>query len=336
VKRSSTAAAGLLAAIVLATLVRGRDSRDDGAPAVEAPPPRAERVPATVVSLAEARRDFRTTISHRPAGSPPLPDPPPELFVRSDYVGASGGTLPAFVTPAPGDGRRRPAIIWLTGGETNSLDDFWTPGPEADDQSASAFRAAGLVMMFPTLRGGNGGADGQEYFYGEVDDVLAAAEHLARLPYVDPERIYLGGHSTGGTLALLTAERSPRFAGVFAFGPVASVDRYPGSLVPVDLGPGDGQEVRLRSPIHWLHGVESPTWIIEGRDEPGNAADVERLCAATTNPRVQCILAAGSNHFGVLGRVTRVVAARLSVAGEIPFRLDAGEFGTPDRPSTRP
>ena len=34
---------------------------------------------------------------------------------------------------------------------------------------------------------------------------------LAAQPYVDPARIYLGGHSTGGTLALLVAECSETF-----------------------------------------------------------------------------------------------------------------------------
>ena len=44
-------------------------------------------------------------------------------------------------------------------------------------------------MMFPTLRGGNTDIRGRkEFFYGEVDDVHAAANHLARLPYVDPAR----------------------------------------------------------------------------------------------------------------------------------------------------
>lgn len=47
--------------------------------------------------------------------------------------------------------------------------------------------------------------------------------HLAHQPYVDPNRIYLGGHSTGGTLALMTAEASDRFRAVFAFGPVSDV-----------------------------------------------------------------------------------------------------------------
>ena len=75
-------------------------------------------------------------------------------------------------------------------------------------------------MMYPSLRGGNNNPGHMESFFGEVDDVLAARALLAKLPYVDPERIYLGGHSTGGTLALLVAECSGAFRGVFAFGPV--------------------------------------------------------------------------------------------------------------------
>jgi dipeptidyl aminopeptidase/acylaminoacyl peptidase len=61
-------------------------------------------------------------------------------------------------------------------------------------------------MMFPSLRGGNDNPGRHGGFYGEVDDVLAAHDYLSRQPYVDPKRIYPGGHSTGGTLALLTAE----------------------------------------------------------------------------------------------------------------------------------
>lgn len=55
-------------------------------------------------------------------------------------------------------------------------------------------------MMFPSLRGGNDNPGVKEGFLAEVDDVLAAADFLGKQNYVDPGRIYLGGHSTGGTL----------------------------------------------------------------------------------------------------------------------------------------
>lgn len=272
--------------------------------------PAATAAPAT---LAEARSGFYTQVSG-PAGKPdPLPNPPPDAFVRSDYR-SKDLTLAAYITPDPKDRQERPAIIWLTGGDSNSLNDFWTQGPASNDQSAIAFRKAGLVMMFPTLRGGKTNPGAREYFYSEVDDVLAAAEHLARQPHVDPAHIYLGGHSTGGTLALLVAEASPRFRGVFAFGPVTEVDRYPRSLIPVDLQKLSPQETRLRSPVHWVSGIASQTWVIEGSESP-NADDAQRLCRGRPNPQLHCIVAKDQTHFSVLDTATRVIAARIAVAG---------------------
>jgi len=278
-------------------------------------------------SLAEARRGFDTRTAQVQAASSKLPRPPADLFVRTDYGGPSRLTLPAFVTPDPKDGQKHPAIIWLTGGDTNSLDDFWTPGPEINDQSARAFREAGMVMMFPTLRGGNENPGSRQYFLGEVDDVLAAADHLARLPYVDITRIYLGGHSTGGTLALLTAETNGRFKAVFAFGPVAEVDRYPSSLVPIHFKQIPADELKLRSPVHWLNGISTPTYLIEGKNAPGNIDDVEAMCRRSENPRLHCIPVEGENHFSVLAKVSKVIAARLVVeAPGVEFSLRAEEF----------
>jgi acetyl esterase/lipase len=266
-------------------------------------------------NLAEARKDFKTAISVPATGNPPLPKPPAGLFVRSDYDGAQG-RMAAFVTPDPRDGQKHAAVIWLTGGDTNSLDDFWSPQPESNDQTARPFRDAGLLMMFPTLRGGNANPGGKEYFLGEVEDVLAAAEHLARLPYVDPDRIYLGGHSTGGTLALLVAESSGRFRSVFALGPVARVDDYPASIVPRNMAAQGAEEARLRSPIHWLAGITTPTYVIEGTTAPSNAESLQEICRRSTNAEVLCIRVAGANHFSVVSRVAKVIAARLAVPKE--------------------
>lgn len=276
--------------------------------------------PADASTLRAARAAFTTTISV-PASGSPLPEPPPQLFVRSDYRNPQDRTLAAYVTPDPGDGEKHPAIIWLTGGDSNTLDDFWTEGAPDNDQSGSAYRKAGVVMMFPTLRGGNTDTGGKEFFFGEVNDVVAAADHLAKLPYVDGQYIYLGGHSTGGTLALLTAEASTRFKAVFAFGAVSRMNRYPDSLVP-DSILENSIENKLRSPIHWLEGISTPTWLIEGTEAPGNHEELVEMCAHTRNAAVHCIPAPGFNHFSVLGNVSRVVAARLAVANSgIEFSL---------------
>lgn len=54
-------------------------------------------------------------------------------------------------------------------------------------------------------------------------DASAAVAYLRSLPQVDPERITLGGHSVGGTLAIDTAMADPRIAGVASIGMEADV-----------------------------------------------------------------------------------------------------------------
>lgn len=278
-----------------------------------------------VVTLPVARQDFVTTISVASAKAVPLPNPPANTYAPSYYTNAAGKVLPAFVTSNPNDGYTHPAVIWLSDGDTNTLGEFWKPDADAQ-RIVRALRAAGVVVMFPVLRGGNGDDSGKEFFMGEVDDVLAAAEQLSRVGYVNRERIYLAGHGTGATLALLAAATSTRFAGVFAFGPVADVERYSLSAVPVNFRDYGEEEVRLRSPIHWLHGIESPAYIVEGRESPSNLHDAEALCATSANPNLRCIMVDGADHFSVLNKVSTLMAARLAISDQFEFAMRAEDF----------
>jgi len=276
--------------------------------------------------LTLARLGFQTAIQIKDANPAPLPNPPAELFIRSDYQGAKKNWLPAFITPDPHDGQRHAAIIWLTGGDSNSLGDFWTPGPDSNDQSVRAFRDAGIVMYFPTLRGGNGDANGKELFLGEVDDVLAAAAQLAKSDYVDPKRIYLGGHSTGGTLALLVAEIQNPFKAVFAFGPVDQIDRYPPSLFPVPISDYGERELKLRSPIHWLTGIRNPAYLIEGMSGSNNSAALDAMCEPPLNPMLHCVRVQHADHFSVLHKVNQRLAAKILIDNVVALSLTDEEF----------
>lgn len=277
----------------------------------------------TLQNLMQARAGKATRIAtallpaaHMPVRS--MPEPPSRLFVPMSYQ--SGDLkLKAFVTPDPGDGRKQPLMVWLTGGDTNSLDDFWSEGPATNDQSASAFRKAGMAMLFPTLRGGNDNPGQREYFWGEVQDVAAAILQAAQLPYVDPARIYLGGHSTGATLALLTATAGLPVQGVCAFGPVDEVSGY-GWPVKWDLISPD--ERRLRSPMHWLHAIKSPTWIIEGSKSPGNINSLDNMCAARKSNQLHCVSVQGADHFSVLQPLTRKLAGQLVMGLPVQLKRD--------------
>lgn len=262
--------------------------------------------PGAVRSLPDARRGFVTTLLVKRKTPDPVPQPPAGFqLVR---YRAPLGDFPAYVTVPPPGGGRHPALVWLAGGFSNSIgDDPWAPAKPDNDQSARAFPQAGIVTMYPSLRGGNGNAGYLEGLYGEVDDVVAAARYLAARPDVDPRRIYLGGHSTGGTLALLVAESDSGFRAVFAFGPVAGVGEYGADSLPFDYH--NQKELFLRAPVLYLGAIESPTFVFEGTEEPGNIEPLRKMCSLCANPKVHFYEAPGLNHFSELAPVTPVVAA---------------------------
>lgn len=259
-------------------------------------------------TLLEARRGFKTKLQRQERDEEPLEAPPPALFTIAKYRGPAGG-LQAYVGAAPATPGKAPAMIWLTGGfpPAGAGPSAWEEPDLDNEQSARAYREAGLVMMYPTTRGTAGNPGVQEGFLGEVDDVLAALEHLRGLPYVDAERIYLGGHSTGATLALLVAACTDRFRAVFAFGPVAEPSTYGQDLAPYDVE--DAAEARVRAPLHFLADVRSPTWIIEGA--AGNSEDLEQLQAKSKNPALHFVPVAGSDHFELLSPTNRLIAKKL-------------------------
>jgi len=55
----------------------------------------------------------------------------------------------------------------------------------------------------------------------QLDDVMAALAFLKSVPQIDSHRIVLAGHSFGGQLTLLSAERNPTIRAVVTFGAAA-------------------------------------------------------------------------------------------------------------------
>jgi pimeloyl-ACP methyl ester carboxylesterase len=269
-------------------------------------PARGAIAPKASPSLAEARRGFVTRPGGQQPPNEPVPKPPPGVFRLVRYP-SPVGELSAYLTPDPGDGRKHPAIVWITGGDCNSISEVWQPAPRENDQTAAADRKRGVVMMFPSLRGGNDNPGRREGFLGEVDDVTAARDYLAAQPHVDPARVYLGGHSTGGTLEMLVAETTDRFRASFAFGPADDVRGYDGEFVY--HRPGDPRETRLRSPVYWLNSVRSPLFVIEGTD--GNIEALRAMRKVCTNPRVRFVEVPGVDHFAVLAPANDAIAAKV-------------------------
>lgn len=263
-------------------------------------------------ALAPLHSDYQTKIRVESTIKTPLPKPPPQLFKLVHYD-SEDMSLAAFVTTDPADQKKRPAIVWLTGGESNTLSDFWRKGSKSNDQTASPYRDAGVVMMFPTLRGGNDNAGNIEVNYGEVNDVIAAAQYLATLPYVDSNRIYLGGHSTGGTLALLVSEVASSthpdlFKEVISFG--ATQETMFLQEVTFDGGDLD-REMDFRAPANWVQDIKVPTWIIEGKSLDSNYRDLKPMCDKNKNPMLHCVFIPKHDHFSVLYPLNRYIAQQI-------------------------
>lgn len=258
--------------------------------------------------LAEERKAFQTKLAFSPFGEEPLETPPEDVF-RVVHYDSVVGPLAAYLTPDPGDGKRHPAILWISGGDCNSICDVWSPVDPDNDQTARAYRDAGIVMMFPSLRGGNENPGRREGCFGEVDDVLAAADFLAAQPFVDPDRVYLGGHSTGGTLALLTAEISPRFRAVFSFGPIDEFRKYPPIFCPFDRS--FPPEYSLRSPIYWLHGIKSAVFVFEGTRGGNHSALQNMRLRNFNNPIVRFYSIKNGDHFNILAPTNALIAQKI-------------------------
>ncbi len=254
----------------------------------------------TKVSLFEARRNFKTVIksSGERWGAPDIP-PQNNQFTLIRYK-SPVGLLHSYLTKDPGTGKKYPAIIWITGGDSNTVGEVWAPRPRSNDQSASGFRKSEVVMMFPSLRGGNDNPGKREGFYGELDDILAARDFLATRSYVDPDKIYLGGHSTGGTMVLLAGAYSNKFRAVFSLGPVAHIESYGGDVVYSD--PANEKENKLRSPVEWLDSIQTPMYVFEG--EGGNVDSLRIMEKENENPKVHFFVIPDHNHFSVIAPLT--------------------------------
>jgi hypothetical protein len=121
-------------------------------------------------SLLDARKGFTTKLSRTETDEEPLEPPPEGLFALVTYQ-TPIGEMSAYLGQAPEAGGKHPAIVWITGGfPPGGIDsDAWEAVSSENDQSAKAYRQAGLVMMYPTVRGSFGNPGKQETFYGEVD-----------------------------------------------------------------------------------------------------------------------------------------------------------------------
>ncbi|MCM2291061.1 alpha/beta fold hydrolase [Allorhizobium sp. BGMRC 0089] len=210
----------------------------------------------------KAREHFHTRLVEKG----PAPDnyetlETPANARRIFYRSGRGGELDliAWVSNYKRSKKSKPAVLFLHGGNAMGRGQ-WEP--------LKAYIDAGYVVMMPTMRGENGQMGIFSGFYDEVSDVLAAAERLAHLPGVDDERVFLAGHSVGGTLALLASMTSRRFRASVPVSGASNAwlffDRYQ-SDIRFDVS--NPHEFSMRSPVCYAHSFKCPTLILQANSE---------------------------------------------------------------------
>ncbi len=118
------------------------------------------------------RSNFEThLIYHIPAPQKYTNELPP-IGEREITYDPGNLRLKAWLSDKPADGNKHPAVVHAHGGFSFAKSE-WVSMQEFIDQ--------GFVLMTPTLRGENGNPGNFEYFYGEVNDLVAAADHLANV-----------------------------------------------------------------------------------------------------------------------------------------------------------
>ena len=208
---------------------------------------------------AEARKIFQTRLL-RNGPSPQPTDEAARVPAGVQRIAYTSGNLElaAFVDDAPPDGSKQPAVLFLHGGFAFGGEDLEMPQP---------FRDAGFIVMVPVLRSESGQPGNFTLFYDEVNDVLAAAEALAARPYVDAKRIFVSGHSAGGTLTMLAAMSSSRFR---AAAPISgSCNQFTWQFEPswVPFNTSSTSEFEMRSPVSYATSFKCPTRIFYGDQE---------------------------------------------------------------------
>lgn len=110
---------------------------------------------------------------------------------------------------------------------------------------------------------------------------------LAKVPEVDPKRIFAAGHSSAGTVALLFAEHEPRLAGVAAYMPVYDLpDRFGSMLRIVDAQVTGATDFAHRSsPKTHADRLNCPVFLYTADDDSNVPAADVRAAAADLQSR---------------------------------------------------
>lgn len=210
----------------------------------------------------------------------------PAQVVR--YPSFDGRPIEALLFEPHGraDGRRHPALVEAHGGPTYQFSAEFYPW-------AQYFARRGVAVLMPNVRGSTGYGSTfrdlnlRDLGGGDLGDLVAGAEFLRGLGYVDPERVGIEGISYGGFLTYIALTKRPE---VFCAGcAIAGVTDWP--LCYAQEAPalqqldrellGDPEANRAlwadRSPVNFADRLRAPILMLHGANDPRCPVDQARV-----------------------------------------------------------
>lgn len=213
-----------------------------------------------------------------------FPDPMPAGKVPCVFVAPAGS--PLIYGMALGDGDNAEQYPYAQAG-------FIVVAYAIDGDVKSIENEKDMIAGIKAFRRANGG----------VENAREAIDYaLARIPEIDPKRLYVAGHSSAATLAVQVAENEPRIAACAAYAPATNLqDRLGNGLAQLErVEPGITDFMNSISPITHVDKLQCPFFLFHADDDSNvPLSDNEKFADAVrkSNSKVDFVRVPTGEHY---------------------------------------
>jgi dipeptidyl aminopeptidase/acylaminoacyl peptidase len=171
------------------------------------------------------------------------------------------------------EGKKYPMLLWIHGGP-------WAMYSVQFNWAWQNFAANGYAVLYMNPRGSTGyGQDfvnGIQYSYPgkDLDDLMAGVDEAISKGFIDEDNLFVCGGSGGGVLTAWIVGHTDRFTAAVSMRPVINWHSFVGTTdgaswyrqfkkYPWE----DPIEYALRSPLHYVENVTTPTMVMTGESD---------------------------------------------------------------------